>query len=62
MGERPDEVRGDPLGPSRRETDPLADPAIVVSVGITILLNVIIFLISLLFSSPGVNPSPGVDV
>ena len=30
MGQRPDdEVRGDPLGESRRETDPLADPAAV---------------------------------
>jgi ElaB/YqjD/DUF883 family membrane-anchored ribosome-binding protein len=27
MGERPDELRRDPLGESRRETDPLADPA-----------------------------------
>jgi ElaB/YqjD/DUF883 family membrane-anchored ribosome-binding protein len=27
MGERPDEVRRDPLGESRRDTDPLADPA-----------------------------------
>jgi ElaB/YqjD/DUF883 family membrane-anchored ribosome-binding protein len=29
MGKRPDEVRRDPLGESRRETDPLADPAAV---------------------------------
>ena len=29
MGERPDELRRDPLGESRRETDPLADPAVV---------------------------------
>ncbi len=35
---------------------------IVVSVGITIFLNGILLLISLLFSSPGVNPGPGVDV
>src|SRR3712207_1087798 len=26
MGERPDELRRDPLGEGRRETDPLADP------------------------------------
>ena len=29
MGERPDDVRRDPLGESHRETDPLADPAVV---------------------------------
>jgi ElaB/YqjD/DUF883 family membrane-anchored ribosome-binding protein len=27
MGQRPDDLRRDPLGESRRETDPLADPA-----------------------------------
>src|SRR3712207_9535295 len=29
MGKRPDELRPDPHGESRRETDPLADPAAV---------------------------------